>query len=139
MSADAGSPGAVITKVEGDIRAGKYLKFCSSLQPSQQASCKTTFSSAPAAALASAMPTFKNYVIGYTAIDGNKALVGATGTICLASQKPKCVTNTDQAALFKAGKSFAALWAQAIASHNSTYSLTPLIKVNGTWYGYSNG
>jgi hypothetical protein len=142
MAPDAGSPGAVLIKVEKYLRAGKYSKFCSVLQPSKQASCKTTFSSAPASAFASAMPTFKNFVVSYTAIDGNKALVGTTGTVCTPSQTPKCDTNGDPAAIFSTGKSFAALWAQALAanaSNTSAYALLPIIKVNGTWYAYTNG
>jgi hypothetical protein len=142
MAPDAGSPGAVIIKVEKYLRAGKYSKFCSVLQPSKQASCKTTFGSAPASAFASAMPTFKNFVVGYTAIDGDKALVGTTGTVCTPSQTPKCDTNGDPAAIFSTGKSFAALWAQALAanaSNTSAYALLPIVKVNGTWYADTNG
>jgi len=137
-SAGDGSPGGVVAKVASDMRAGRYAKFCTALQPSDQATCKSTFSSASASTLASAMPTFKNYVVGYTAIDGDMALVGATGTVCTPNQTPECNTNTDPAAILDSGKSFAALWSQAAASNTNAYSLTPLVKVNGVWYGFTN-
>jgi len=142
MAADAGSPGALIVRLKRDLQAGKYLKFCSFLEPSKQASCTATFSRAPASALASVMPTFKNFVISYTAIDGTKALVGTTGTACTPTQKPACSTNRDPAAIFSTGKSFAALWAQAqaaSASSSGAYALMPIVKVNGTWYVWTTG
>jgi len=81
---------------------------------------------------------YKNLAMTYTAIDGDKALVGSTGSVCESNVTPKCVTNTDPAAIFDSGKSFAALWNETVNSKNNSYALIPLIKVNGAWYGYSS-
>ena len=84
------------------------------------------------------LPNFKNFGIGYVAIDGTKALIGITGTICVPHQTPKCFTNTDPAAIFKSGKPFATLWTQAVAAPANVYSLSPAVKVNGKWYAYTS-
>ena len=135
----AGSPGAVLTSVIAAVEAGRYAKICDYLQPSQQSKCSSALGSVQASAVATAMPTFKNLAVSYTAIDGSRALVGLTGTICSPDQKPSCVTNNDAAAIFDSGKTFAALWSESVASTSSAYSLTPMTEVNGKWYGYSSG
>ena len=40
------------------------------------------------------MPTYKNVVVTYTAIDGNEALVGVTGTICDPNQTPSTAASS---------------------------------------------
>lgn len=139
MATASGSPGAVLEGVVADVQSGAYSKLCSLYQPSLQSQCNSSFASAPASALATAMPTFKNFAVTYTAIDGDKALVGQTGTFCNPGSPASCFTNTDPAAIFKSGKSFAAQWSAAVAASSSTYSLAPTVKVNGTWYLYSSG
>jgi hypothetical protein len=138
-AAAAGSPAAVLTSAIADIETGSYAKICHYLQPSQQSKCSSGFGSAQASAIATAMPTFKNLTVSYTATDGARALVGMTGTICSPDQKPSCVTNGDPAAIFDSGKTFSALWTEAVTSTSDAYSLTPMIELNGRWYGYSTG
>jgi hypothetical protein len=134
-----GSPGAVLASAIAAIEAGSYAKICDYLQPSQQSKCSATLGSAQASAIATALPTFKNLTVSYTATDGARALVGMTGTICSPDQKPSCVTNSDPAAIFDNGRTFPELWTEAIASAAGVYSLTPMIELNGKWYGYSAG
>ena len=138
-AAVSGSPAAVLTRAIAAIESGSYAKICQYLQPSQQPKCKSGFGSAPASAIATAMPTFKNLTVSYTATDGTKALVGLTGTICSSAQKPSCVTNNDAAAIFDSGRTFAELWMESVTSTSNGYSLTPMVKVSGKWYGYSTG
>jgi hypothetical protein len=135
----AGSPGAVLTSAIAAIEAGSYAKICGYLQPSQQSKCNSTLGSAQASAVATAMPTFKNLSVSYTATDGTRALVGLTGTICSPDQKPSCVTNNDAAAIFDSGKTFSELWSESVTATSNAYSLTPMIEVSGKWYGYSSG
>ena len=71
------------------------------------------------------LPAFKNLATTYTAIDGDKALVGSTGSVCDPSATPKCTTNTDPAAIFDSGKSFATLWNEAVNSKNNSYGSPP--------------
>lgn len=83
----AGSPGAVLTSAIAVIESGRYAKFCDYLQPAQQSKCRSVFGSAQAPAIATAMPTFKNLIVSFTATDGARALVGMTGTICSPDQR----------------------------------------------------
>jgi hypothetical protein len=137
-TAGDGSPAGVFLTEVKDVESGHFADICSLLKPSQQATCKSELGSIPAAELKADMPTFKNLATTYTAIDGDKALVGSTGSMCDPNAKSKCTTNTDPAAIFDSGKSFATLWNQTVNSKNNSYTLIPLIKVNGAWYGYSS-
>ena len=137
VSAGDGSPGGVLLTGVNDLQSGQYAKICDVVQPSAQSQCKSDLSSVPAPSLATLMPTFKNFEISYTAIKGDQALVGATGTICAPDQTPSCETNSDPAAIFDSGKSFAALWTAASNATSNAYGLSQEIKVNGMWYGYS--
>jgi hypothetical protein len=119
------------------ITTGPITDFCKYEQPSQQSACKSTFGQVTKAEVASQLPNFKSISLGYTAIDGSKALIGLTGTICVPNQKPSCFTNKDPAALLDSGKTFATLWSQAIAAPANVYSLSPAIKVNGSWFAYA--
>jgi hypothetical protein len=136
-TAGDGSPaGVVLTEVK-DIQSGHFADTCSIAEPSKQATCKSQLGSVPAAEIKAVLPTFKNLAITYTAIDGDKALVGMTGSVCDPNATPKCITNTDPAAIFDSGKSFATLWNEAVNPKGNSYALMPLIKVSGAWYGYS--
>jgi hypothetical protein len=86
-----GSPGGSLLGALTSAEAGNFTKFCSYFPPSQQDDCNSTLSGVPAASLKTAMPTYKNVVVTYTAIDGNEALVGDTGTICDPNQTPSCI------------------------------------------------
>jgi hypothetical protein len=106
--------------------------------PSAQANCQAAMAALPA----SDAPTIANLVLGYVAVDGNEALVGATGTFCSPEQTPTCSSNDDPAAIFSEAKPFADLWAESVAAAESTtnsYSLIPCINVDGAWYIYNTG
>jgi hypothetical protein len=130
-----GSPGGSLLGALTSAEAGDFAKFCSYLPPSQQNDCNSAYSGLPAASLKTAMPTYKNVVVTYTAVDGNEALVGVTGTICDPNQTPSCISNGDPAAFFDSGKPFPTLWSESIAN-SSSYTPAPMTKVNGKWYIY---
>jgi hypothetical protein len=132
------SPGDVMTGVYSSITKGPVIDFCKYEQPSEQSNCRATFSQLTQAQVATYLPTFKNFGLGYVAIDGAKALIGVTGTICVPHQTPRCFTNTDPAAIFKSGKPFATLWTQAVAAPANVYSLSPAVEVSGKWYAYTS-
>jgi hypothetical protein len=135
-TAGNGSPQAVVTGVATVEDAGNYTSVCTYYAPNTQSECKSQVSaevSASPSAMASQVGTIKNLAIGYTAIRGNEALVGATGTFCASG---KCSTNADPAALFSSGKTFSALWAEADNQNASVYSLAACTKVDGKWYVY---
>lgn len=135
-TAGDGSPAGVFLTGVKDVESGHFADMCSIFEPSQQATCKSQLGSVPAAEIKADLPTYKNLATTYTAIDGDKALVGSTGSVC--DPTSKCVTNTDPAAIFDSGKSFATLWNETVNSKNDSYALIPLIKVSGAWYGYSS-
>ena len=89
--------------------------------------------------MAADKPTFNNFALGYVAIDGNQALVGSTGTDCVATAKPRCSSNHNPAAIFSTGRTFKVLWAQTVTAYNSSanvYSLDLCIKIGASWYNY---
>jgi hypothetical protein len=131
------SPTGVMVGVVKAITTGPFIDFCKYEQPSEQASCRSTFGQVTKAEAANQLPTFKSFALGYTAIDGTKALIGITGTICVPNQKPSCYTNKDPAAVLDSGKPFAKLWSEAIAAPPNVYSLSPCIEINGSWYAYT--
>jgi hypothetical protein len=130
------TPGAAL---QGEVNAanmGKVVGACPYFPPSTQAECHTKLAGVPAAD----DPTFKGFALGYMAIRGDQALVGATATTCVPGQKPACSTNNDPAAIFSTAKPFAALWAEAVADEGSAtftgYSLATCVKVGNSWYVY---
>jgi len=126
-----GSPGAAVSGLLAAVRAKRYTAGCAYVEPSAQAACRSAEAGIPA----SGPPSVKDAAIGYVIIHGNQALVGTTGTFCVPDQTPKCYTNTDPAAIFSTGKSFAALWTQANTSSSSNvYMLVPCIRTAGNWY-----
>lgn len=131
------TPTGVMAGVVKAITTGPFIDFCKYEQPSEQSSCKSTFGQVTKAEVANQLPTFKNFALGYSAIDGTKALIGITGTICVPNQKPSCYTNKDPAAVLDSGKPFATLWSEAIAAPANVYSLSPALEVNGSWYAYT--
>lgn len=78
--------------------------------------------------------TYNGFAVGYTLIDGHQALVGATGQLCVLTQAQTCVSNSDPAAILDSGRSFTALWTQAVHAAFDAYSPIPCVQVNGTWY-----
>lgn len=132
------TPDGVMAGVVKALSTGPLIDFCKYEQPSQQSACNSTFGQVTKAEAAHQLPTFKDFALGYTAIDGTKALVGITGTICVPNQKPSCYTNKDPAAILNSGKPFATLWSKAVAAPANVYSLSPAIEVNGSWYAYTS-
>lgn len=131
------SPAGVFLSMLKAIRAGNSSRVCALYEPSLQSACNSGTPHMSAAEFKSTMPTVKDLVLSYTAFDGNKALLGATGTMCDASS---CFTNTNPAAGFDSGKSFSTLWQVPIVDSNPNgigYALARYIKVNGTWYVYA--
>jgi hypothetical protein len=129
-----GSPQAVMSGVISALTGGHLTDFCKYEQPSEQSDCNSTMSQVTPSEAASQLPTFKNVQVAYAAIDGTKALIGITGTICDPTAKPKCFTNNDPAAIFDSGKSFSTLWTESESAASNAYSLSPAIEVNGNWY-----
>ena len=131
-----GSPQAVVTGATAAEDSGNYTSVCAYYEPSLQSECNSQVSaesSASPSAMASKIGTIKNLAVGYTAIRGDQALVGGTGTFCASG---KCSTNSDPAALFSSGKTFSALWSSANNQNPGVYSLAACIKVGGKWYLY---
>ena len=129
------SPGAALEGFVSALDARQLKPWCSYYEPSFQATCRKNAGSFVAADL----PQFKKFALGYVAIDGDKALVGSTGTDCIANGKPKCATNENPAAIFSTGRTFKALWSETLAAYNNTanvYSLDPCTKITGSWYIY---
>jgi hypothetical protein len=129
-----------MTGIYSSITKGPISDLCKFEPPSQQSNCNAAVSQLPRAQITSRLPSFKDFALGYVAIDGDEALIGVTGTICAPVQgKPDvCFTNTDPAAIFKSGKPFATLWTQALDTSSATYSLGTVKKVNGKWYDYAS-
>lgn len=123
------SPEAVVTGLAAVTTAKKFVQVCDYMVPANQAGCRSSISQSPVQEL-----SLSNFALGYTAIDGNRAVVGMTGTVCNATQTPKCLTNSDPAAVFSTAKSFSALWSNAIKDSSA---LTACTKVNGKWYLYT--
>ena len=78
-----------------------------------------------------------SFKIGYVAISGTHALVGFTGKKCSPGVTHECMANTNPAAIFSTGNTFAALWTQTVnAAFNSpsSYRLQPCVEAGGKWY-----
>ena len=83
--------------------------------------------------------SYQNFGLGYIAVDGNEALAGNVGTYCNVNFVPTCATNSDPAAIFSSGQSFATLYNAALAaaansSPSNNYSLEPCIEIGSAWY-----
>jgi hypothetical protein len=131
------SPGAAFQGVVDSVAKRDMELACQYFEPSFQALCRRGFKDG----MGSNTPSFKNFALGYTVVEGKQALVGWTGTSCVPTQHPLCVTNVNPAALFVRHHTFKVLWAQAIASATSdqninNYALTPSVKVGTLWYAY---
>lgn len=128
-------PGQAIMGELADIKAKNLVAACSYLDPKTLATCKSQAGQIPASD-DSQLPYYSNAALGYIAVDGTKALAGTTGTFCSPNATPKCFTNSKPAAIFSAGnKTFSQLWSESVANNSTnTYSLAPLVLVNGSWY-----
>jgi hypothetical protein len=138
-SAGDGSPQEVLIGVTTAFSTGHFPDLCQYEEPSARSGCTSWWGSPTLRSDVDLgdYQTFRNLKAGYTAIDGDKALVGFTGTACALKQYPSCFTNQNPAAVLDSGKSFSALWSQSIMSPRNAYSLNAAIKVNGKWYAYT--
>jgi hypothetical protein len=123
------SPGAAVSGVLRALTDKSTAEYCGYAEPSTQAQCNSELSQLSA----SEFPSAKSAAVGYIAVEGDKAVAGLTGTLCLSGQT-ECTTNTDPAEIFTTLHTFSALWQNAATASGSKYSLTPLVKVNGNWY-----
>jgi hypothetical protein len=129
------TPADVVAGLVATMKAQNYPGICQYFPPSQQSSCQSSMSGVTAGStIGKAFASFATIKPTYTVIDGDQALVGATGTVCAPSDQ--CSTNTDPAAVLDSGKPFTQLWIEANANSNA-YAPIPLVKVNGKWYGYT--
>jgi hypothetical protein len=131
-----GSPAAPVQGEISALAAKDFKALCAYQEPSVQAKCDSQASHADS--LKGQLPYTVSPGLGYVVSDGTKALVGTTGKFCLPGQSPECVTNTDPAAVLSSGKSFAKLWAGAVAAGSATYSPTPVVEIAGKWYIYTS-
>lgn len=134
------SPAAAVQGYVNAVNAGTLTQACAYFPPSGQSSCDTAMADAPSGSI----PTFQGFSLAYVAVDGNEALVGATGMECVANDTPACSSNDDPAAIFSEGLPFSQLWAESIAadassSSTNSYSLAPCVKVGANWYVYNPG
>lgn len=136
-SADAGSnsPGALVRSYVKAANSGNLTELCQFVEPAGTSACDR----AVAGASGSNGAQISHFAPGYVALEGDRALVGLTGTNCNPTVKPRCSTNRDPAALFSSGRSFGALYTEAMASQNpkisnNDYSLAPCVRVHGKWY-----
>jgi hypothetical protein len=133
------SPGAAMHGYVSALNAGRLIQTCKYYPPSAQAICRTTMGDVHTGS----SPTIRDFALGFVAVDGNRALVGVTGTFCVPHQTPACTSNHDPAAIFSAAKPFPRLWAESVAADISPttnrYSLAPCVKIGTKWYVYNPG
>lgn len=129
-----GSPGAALAGLLAALSSKDPAASCDYIYatyPASLARCRAELGQIPR----NQMPYSESVKIGYVAIDGTRALVGVTGTICSPGSTPECVTNADPARIFSTRESFATLWARTVNSSSAnTYSLLPCVEVGGRWY-----
>ncbi|MGH3166712.1 MAG: hypothetical protein ACRDN0_12580 [Trebonia sp.] len=127
-----GSPGAAFAGFLAALSAKDPTAACDYLYLGLASRCDPEMSRIPRRLL----PYGVSVEIGYVAIDGKRALLGFTGKICSPGATPRCLANTDPAAIFSTGKSFAALWTQALSPDGSpsVYTLLPCAEAGGKWY-----
>ena len=111
------SPGAAVHGLAHTMSTGTLAQTCAYYPPSDQASCRAIMAQVP---VGSRSGSIRDFALGYVAVDGNEALVGVTGTFCMPTAKPACMTNDNPAAIFSEAKPFRELWAESVAADVST-------------------
>ena len=122
-----GSPGAALTGLLAALSSKDPATLCDYISAGTAVDC----------IVPGQLPYRVSVKIGYVAIDGTRALVGFTGKICSPRATPECETNTNPAAIFSAGNTFATLWTQTVNPNSSditSYRLLPCVKADGKWY-----
>jgi hypothetical protein len=128
-----GSPGAALTGFLAAVSSKDPAMACDYVFVGSVAQCKALIGQLPQ----NRLPYDVSFKIGYVAISGTRALAGFTGKMCSPGATPECEANTDPAAVFSAGDTFAALWTQTVDpdfNTPSSYRLEPCIEVGGKWY-----
>jgi hypothetical protein len=116
-----GSPGAALTGVLAALSSKDRTTFCDYMFVVSAARCTGPSGQGSRDRL----PYGVSVKIGYAAVSGTRALVGFTGKICWPGATRECTANTNPAAVFSAGNTFAALWEQTLHlnSNISSYRL----------------
>jgi hypothetical protein len=128
-----GSPGAALTGLMAALSSKDPATSCDYIFLGPAARCVIQSGQGSR----NQLPYGVSVKVGYVAISGTRALVGFTGKICSPGATSECMTNTNPAAIFSAGNTFAALWTQTVrpnSSDISSYSLLPCVEVDGKWY-----
>jgi hypothetical protein len=129
-----GSPGAAFTGLLGALSSKDPATACGYVFVGTAATrCKAQVDQFPR----NQFPYGVSFKVGYVAISGTRALVGFTGKICSPGATPECMTNTNPAAIFSAGSTFATLWTQTVGpvfNSSSPYGLQPCVEAGGRWY-----
>lgn len=138
-----GSPAGVFLTFVKVAQAGSLSRLCPLYQPAVQSKCRSAAHSIPESDAKNSLSMFKDATLGYTAVQGNEALVSIVVTMCT-SGGTACTSNNGPSGGLDSGKPFGVLWKKAIADdHNAnrsdSFELAPLIKVNGTWYADATG
>jgi hypothetical protein len=133
-SPDNNTPADVVTGLVDSIKSKNYKGICQYYEPSQLSECESGMSAATPAELQTALGSLASVKPTYTVIDGDQALVGATGKVCDPTTN-KCSSNTDPIAILDSGKTFSQLWKISVDSSSDAYAPIPVVKVNGKWYG----
>jgi hypothetical protein len=125
------SPGAALAGLLASLSSRDPGGSCDYTLVGPVGRCRAQFNRLPHDQL----PYAESIKIGYVAIDGTRALVGYTGTICAPGDTPECTTSTDPAAVFDTGYTFAWLWEEtAHPDFSHTCALLPCVEVGGRWF-----
>ena len=127
------SPGAVVMGFNVAADSHRLVRACPYFPPGFQTQCEAEFDSPSPPTIGGVQ---KNFRLGYVVIDGDKALVATSETVCAVGQTPEC---SSEAALFPRGKTFAALWNETISELSGPKKddgLYPCVLVGGRWYLY---
>lgn len=118
------------------VTKGLSSDVCGFVSPAVQAKCRTSFG-AGATSSGPGLFTWGGFQLGYTVIDGNRALVNTLGRFCTHLAAAQCAANSNSVAFFTTGKPFASIWARALSAWRASgdhYAPFPCVRVNGAWY-----
>jgi hypothetical protein len=125
------TPAEAIEALEAAGETGNMAQLCNAFEPSAQSTCSEALDGLKITGRT------RNLKLGYTAIEGDQALVGFSGKYC----GSPCVTVREPAAVISSGETFDTLYNQAVAAENGAYSHTyplyPMTQLNGVWYAYA--
>lgn len=130
--ATGGSPQQVVTQVINAKNSGQPQDSCQYLEPRFQAPCQDTYQQGDGSRV-----TEQDFSIGYTAIEGDEALVVVTyiNMCSMIDDMQSCsgTDNDDSAYQFDGGSSFDDVF-KSVTGFGFVQQLIPCEKINGTWY-----